>query len=276
MSQFLLSISLVILTTLPVYADDALFVIGDEPVKRVESSVEEQFHPTHYFSEALELLEQEQEAFLSNLKSLIYFKEKNTDGAGGFEPYNRSKHFGSWVSAEPGQSCKNTRAKILSSRSEVPVEMAPNGCTVRRGKWYDPYSNRYYTEASQIEIDHVVPLKNAYINGAHAWSKQKRCVYGNYLGNEFHLLAVQSSENSSKSDRTPERYVPPNRAYTCEYLKHWLQIKLYWRLTLTPSEKTRIVELLKENSCNLDEMTYSASEMAEQQARVRAGVTACR
>lgn len=275
MSQFLLNLSLVIFTTVPAFAEESFFVIGDEPARKFDASIQEQIHPISYFSEALEHLENEREWLARGIKSLVYFREKPAPGSGGYEPYNRKKHFGSWVKVDPNDRCLNTRAKILTLRSEVPVDYSSNGCVVQNGRWYDPYSNRVYTQASQVEIDHVVPLKNAYINGAHAWTKQKRCVYSNFMGNEFHLLAVESRENRSKSDRTPEGYIPPNREFTCQYLKHWLQIKLYWRLTLTPSEKNRIVELLKENQCSLEEMTYSEEEMREQQRKLAEGIIAC-
>ena len=138
------------------------------------------------------------------------------------------------------------------------------GCTVERGHWNDPYTARVHTRASDIQIDHLVALKNAYMTGAHEWDFKKRCLYANYMGNSFHLLSVNGKENLKKSDHSPASYVPPNRAYTCSFLKQWLSVKLIWSLRLTPQEKTAITTLVKKNGCETDEFRMSTTDLSAQ------------
>lgn len=274
MSQLTLKLTAVFAVLTPLLSQaETLYLVGDHPVRRSPSTLEATMEPFSVIERAFQDAVESESEFYETVKSLIFFKE--TQASGGYEPYNRKKHFGSWVVTDPDKKCFNTRALILAQTSEVEPEFASNGCTVRRGRWYDPYSDRVYTEASQLEIDHVVPLKNAYISGAYAWDQQKRCIYSNYVGNAFHLMAVESTENRRKSDRTPEKYIPPNRNFTCDYVKNWLKIKLYWRLTLTLGEKAEVEKILSENRCKLDDLTYSDQELAEQQAQMRAGIKAC-
>ena len=101
-------------------------------------------------------------------------------------PYKRDVQYGSWLKDDT--SCLNTRAKVLVRDSAHPVTFTPNGCNVTTGDWNDPYTGRLHTSANDIQIDHVVALKNAYMTGAHEWNFKKRCLYANFLGNNFHLL----------------------------------------------------------------------------------------
>ncbi len=179
------------------------------------------------------------------------------------EPYNRKKHFGAWISPQDGD-CRNTRALVLTRDSAVPVEMNSNGCTVASGFWRDPYSGRDFTQAADIQVDHVVPLKNAYISGADQWASKRRCLYANFLGNGFHLMPVLGSENMKKSDKTPAGYMPPDGAYACQYLANWLKIKLIWQLELSTSEKTAIENLAKQNQCSLAILSYSDRDLDAQ------------
>lgn len=177
----------------------------------------------------------------------------------GAVPYNRSRHFGSW--RRGSASCLNTRADVLIRDSQIPVKMRSSGCTVDSGLWTDPYGGRDYRRASDIEIDHFVPLKNAYINGAHKWTAAKRCVYTNFLGDAEHLLPVHSKENGKKSDRAPDGYMPPQRSYHCRYIANWLRIKFTWGLALSSSEKERIENIIRGENCSLQEFQISPSEL---------------
>lgn len=179
-------------------------------------------------------------------------------------PYNRDNHFGGWLRDEGEGSCLNVRAKVLIRDSEKPVTFSPSGCTVATGEWNDPYTARLHTKASDIQIDHVVALKNTYMTGAHEWDFPKRCLYANFMGNKFHLMSVNGPENMKKSDHSPAGYVPPNKRFTCEFLKRWLNIKLIWDLRITPQEGDTIQRLAKDNKCNTNMFKVSAQELAEQ------------
>lgn len=199
-----------------------------------------------------------------HIVSLIRFDKHQGPYGNPSEPYNRKKHFGSWVNDPRDETCHNTRAKVLIRDSLTPVDFNSSGCGVVSGKWTDPFGGRDYTRASDIQIDHFVPLKNAYISGGHKWNRVKRCLYANFLGNDYHLLAVYGKENATKSDRTPEGYMPPNPGYRCQYLVQWLKIKLAWSLGLTPPEKDTILQLAEDNRCDLNEFVMTAADLEGQ------------
>lgn len=165
--------------------------------------------------------------------------------------YDRLEMFGTWVNEDAPDDCLNTRAEVLI-RDAVPgsIELNPaNACQVRKGEWKDPYTGTVYRLASAVQIDHVVPLRNAYRSGAHAWSRERRCHYTNFLRQPQHLLAVSGHENMSKGDHGPEAYLPPNAAFTCEYLADWLTIKATWELSFTADEKSAIETEWKDSRC---------------------------
>lgn len=207
--------------------------------------------------------------------SLIEFIHHNEVYGDVSEPYKRDKHFGTWIRDPHDNSCYNTRAKVLIRDSSSKVTFARNGCTVASGNWEDPYTGREHTRASDVQIDHFVPLKNAYISGAYRWSSQRRCLYANYMGNNFHLLSVNGKENTTKSDRTPEGYMPPQRSYQCQYLVQWLKTKLIWSLGLTPPEKETVLNLVRENHCSISDFKYSEQELMGQRRFISENMDLC-
>jgi hypothetical protein len=166
--------------------------------------------------------------------------------------YNRIEMFGGWVNENAPDDCLNTRAEVLmrdaSSVDKVKFS-AQNPCQVSKGDWNDPYSGTTFKLAKAVQIDHVVPLKNAYKSGAYQWTKDRRCHYANFLRDETHLMAVSGHENMSKGDAGPERYLPPNEEYVCEYLHNWLRIKASWSLGFSAKEELAVLEALQTHQC---------------------------
>lgn len=190
-------------------------------------------------------------------------------------PYKRDVHFGGWLRDSTAGTCLNTRGKVLIRDSVSNVSYTPNGCTVDIGGWDDPYTARKHTNAKDIQIDHVVALKNAYMTGAHEWDFKKRCLYANYLGNSFHLLSVNGKENLKKSDSSPSGYVPPNKAFVCEFIKDWLYIKAIWSLRSTPKEQAAIMTIVNDNLCDPRGYIISASSLKTQRDFMEANADLC-
>ena len=152
------------------------------------------------------------------------------------EKYNRVRHFGTWVHDHDASECFDTRALVLIRDSQEDVTFsAGNPCKVNTGRWVDPYSGRELKLAREIEIDHVVALKNAYESGAWGWDYRHRCLYANFMGFESHLLAASSLENNRKSDKGPEGWMPLDSSFACQHLQNWLVLKLIWNLNMTPA-----------------------------------------
>jgi hypothetical protein len=178
--------------------------------------------------------------------------------------YIRKIHFGSWVKNSSDSNCYSTRAKVLIRDSKKSVTFKDNNCTVDSGEWLDPYSLETLTNAQDMQIDHMVPLKDAYISGAYKWTYQARCLYGNYLGYKAHLISAYGEENNQKGDQTPADYMPPNDAYKCQYLKDWLFVKGLWGLTMDTAEASAIKDLIQKHNCDTKKMTITDKEIAEQ------------
>ena len=192
------------------------------------------------------------------------------------EPYHRLKHFGRWINDPTDSECFDTRAKVLARESLVPVKYKDtNRCRVASGLWKDPYAGKTLSDARDIQIDHFVPLKDAYVSGGWKWSPIKRCLYSNFMSNDFHLAAVYGIENMIKGDSTPEEYVPSNKRFICEYLERWLKVKLIWNLNMTASEATGIKAEFQRNNCDLRGMKMSRKELNEQRAQILQQIPIC-
>lgn len=100
------------------------------------------------------------------------------------------------------------------------------------GVLIDPYTNTV-VHSSKVDIDHVVPLKEAWDSGAKDWTESKRIQFANDIGN---LLAVSATSNRSKSDKSPDKWMPQNKQFHCEYLKRYKNIKSQWNLSYDNKE----------------------------------------
>ncbi len=186
------------------------------------------------------------------------------------DPYKRTDHFGRWINDPTDDNCYNTRGVVLDRDSQIEVTVSPdNHCKVEKGLWIDPYTRKKIRNASEIQIDHVVSLKNAYISGAFKWDARTRCLYANYMGNDFHLLSVEGHENMSKGDRSPADYLPPLKEYRCSYLKIWLKIKTIWGLNMSDYEAQGIFDTMKEYNCSASMYRMSFRELREQRKIIK-------
>ena len=147
-----------------------------------------------------------------------------------------------WVD-EDGD-CQNARHEVLVHESLVDVKFKePNNCQVATGEWLDPFTGETITDATKLDVDHMVPLKNAHDSGGWAWDKDRKKAYANYMMYEDHLIAVTASANRKKGAKGPEDWKPSNEAYWCDYAKDWIEIKSQWKLTTTNAEWTALEEM---------------------------------
>lgn len=209
--------------------------------------------------------------------NLLKWNENPQDPPVPTERYNRLYHFGQWITLnqEP-QDCVDVRNRVLMRESKTPVEMrANNRCKVGTGSWFDPYTDITFNRSEEVQIDHYVPLKDTYLNGAWKWNFQARCVYANYMGYRDHLKPVNGNENMIKSDKSPDGYMPPNPAYRCEYLKTWLSVKLIWQLGLQRAEALAIKQLIAEENCDPADFKFSKAELLSQRAYIQKMLPIC-
>jgi hypothetical protein len=146
--------------------------------------------------------------------------------------YNR-KHWKHWSDVDG--DCMNTRHEILAAQADGAIKLSPDGCYVSTGLWDDPFSGKQLTRTSDLDVDHVIPLKWASDHGGHSWSKDKKEQFAN---DPINLLAVDDGLNQAKGAKGPDQWLPPNNAFRCEYVLIWhLVLQRYPELILLPEEK---------------------------------------
>lgn len=151
--------------------------------------------------------------------------------------YDR-KLFKHWIDANGNG--KNTRAEVLIAESLVSVRFSSTGKTVSTGKWVSLYDGETWTKASDVDIDHVVALAEAWRSGAWKWSAARRQAYANDLGVAWTLRAVTDNVNQEKSDDDPTYWLPPLESATCLYLTEWVAVKIRWKLSVDAEERQSI------------------------------------
>lgn len=149
--------------------------------------------------------------------------------------------FKHWVGA--GNGCDSRKAVIISEAIVKPKAEA--GCKLVGGEWLSIYDNVKVTEAGKLDVDHMVPLAEAWDSGASAFDAAKKEMYANDQTDPRHLIAVTGASNRSKSDQDPAEWMPTNKAYACEYLTNWVSIKVRWSLSVDKTEKAFIATNLK-------------------------------
>lgn len=141
--------------------------------------------------------------------------------------------FKHWKSSG-GNGC-DTRKEVLITESLTPVSVQ-SGCSISGGSWFSSFDGITTTDPSSFDVDHLVPLAEAWRSGAHGWDSATRERFANDLGYEMSLIAVSAGSNRSKGDRDPASWMPPNGGFKCEYVHSWVNVKLRWSLSVDDSE----------------------------------------
>jgi hypothetical protein len=179
----------------------------------------------------------------SVLASLSIFEEVNSG-------YDRT-YFQHWIDVD-SDGC-DTRSEVLQEESAVPVTMS-SGCTVATGQWTSRYDGQTWTNASDVDIDHMVPLAEAWASGAQAWSAEQRRDFANDMTLTVALEAVTDEVNQSKSDRDPAEWMPSMAGTACGYATDWVLVKYRWQLSIDPAEQAALSSIMSD-SCGAAAVT---------------------
>jgi hypothetical protein len=144
--------------------------------------------------------------------------------------YNRS-FFKLWIDADKN-GC-NTRAEVLISEAVVKPKIGKK-CVLTGGKWISPYDEKATTKAIQLDIDHVVPLAEAWRSGAWNWTPAQRQEFANDLTEPRALVAVSLSLNRTKGDKDVAQWLPAKGV--CSYVEAWITVKIKYALTADSKE----------------------------------------
>ena len=156
---------------------------------------------------------------------------------GSMDGYDRDK-FPHW--SDQGSGC-NTREAVLKRDGEG-VETGSD-CYPTKGTWTSPYDGAEWTKPGDMDIDHMVPLAQAWRSGAADWTQKQREEFANNL-DIAQLLAVTDNVNQEKSDQDPAKWMPPKADYHCTYARMWIWVKHTYKLTADKAEKDALTKAL--------------------------------
>lgn len=167
--------------------------------------------------------------------------------------YNREESFGTWIDADH-DGCRTRAEVLLEEALQAPEVTGRCTLTPGTGRWYSWYDDQYVNSPRDLDVDHVVPLAEAWDSGASAWSQERRAAYANDLSDPRHLEAVTQRSNRQKSDKDPAQWMPDPAVY-CRYTEYWVIAKSRYGLSVDTAEKSKLTELV--SGCPGTSLTYT-------------------
>ncbi|GAA3764644.1 HNH endonuclease family protein [Salinactinospora qingdaonensis] len=156
---------------------------------------------------------------------------------GSMSGYDRDL-FPHWSSQ--GNNCDTREVVLERDGSGV---TSGGDCYPDSGSWYSVYDATWTSEPSEVHIDHLVPLAEAWRSGADSWSTYQREQFANDLGNP-QLIAVSDNSNLSKSDSDPAEWQPTNTSVRCIYARQWIHVKYVYGLSVNYAEESALDGML--------------------------------
>jgi hypothetical protein len=195
---------------------------------------------------------------------LNYYNSTVNCYSGPTHSYSRG-YFGGWT--DPLNIGCDTRDKLLYSSAEnkdtlvYKIKKNKETCTPEKGEWKTYFDNKTATfdDSSDLEIDHTVPLKNAWLMGAYKWKPWQLETYANDM-TPGHLEVMEGNANSSKSSESIDQWNPRdhyekkksiivNDDVNCIYAANYAAVKHRWNLNLTDKEYKKLNDILLNNKC---------------------------
>ena len=143
--------------------------------------------------------------------------------------------------------CDSRNEILKRDLTQIVFKVGTKDCKVLSGVLQDPFSNKlltFTTAKSVVDIDHLVALSNAWQTGAAYFDKSIRTQIAN---DPINLLAVDAKLNRQKGDGDAATWLPPNKAFRCEYVSRQVEVKAKYSLWVTPPERDAIIRVL--NQC---------------------------
>ena len=140
--------------------------------------------------------------------------------------------------------CDARNDTLKRDLTNIIYKVGTRECKVIAGQLLDPFTGKVITFSATkvvIDIDHVVALSNAWQTGAAYFDKNKRTQIAN---DPLNLLAVDSKLNRQKSDGDAATWLPPRKAFRCEYVARQVAVKAKYGLWVTKPEKAAIGKIL--------------------------------
>lgn len=162
------------------------------------------------------------------------------------EPYERS-YFGRGLTKSGAANCSSTRTRVLLRDSKVKAHSSAS-CKAVIGKWKSQYDDVLIATSNhqELQVDHVVPVAEAWASGASKWTSEQRHDFFNDLVYPHSLIAVSAKSNDSKKDKQPSEWMPSNLRFQCVYIGYWIAVKYRWSLSVDSAERADLENRLKE------------------------------
>lgn len=158
--------------------------------------------------------------------------------------YKRALFGPAWKDTDKN-GCDQRNDTLRRDLTALTIKPGTHGCVVLSGTLADPYTGKPVEFVrggpSEVDIDHLVPLSDAWQKGAQAWSQEKRDALATDPAN---LAAASAGANRSKGDGDLATWLPPNRAYWCTYTARIVHVKATYGLWMTPAEHQRAAQIL--------------------------------
>lgn len=188
-------------------------------------------------------------ALVSGLYSAT-IKDSTDNGCGcpqAIEPehtYNRNEFGHGWKDFDHDGINTRNESLMLFNKSKTPTYNS-DSTTIKQGRWVCPYSGRMFSNPRSLDIDHVVPLYEAWVSGAYMWTYDERVKFANdYEGIE--LLPVRARDNRSKGGDDPANWMP--EVDSTLYLLRWVMIKYQNNLSMDSTESAYIIDYIKKHT----------------------------
>lgn len=160
-------------------------------------------------------------------------------------PYSR-KLYRHWT--DDDRDCQDTRQEsLITDAVGALTYLDKRKCRVFAGDWTDPYTGQSFDNPLYLDIDHVVPLKEAHESGAWAWDADARQAFANQLEPAGQLFAVQAAANRTKGAKDPAEWLPPNPDFRADYARAWIKTKRQWDLTADADELAALKAILADD-----------------------------
>ena len=184
-------------------------------------------------------------AAISIEDSITLLKTLEVKGRAPKSGYSRVQ-FPHWSDLDRN-GCDSRNEILKRDLTQIVFKVGTKDCKVLSGVLQDPFSNKlltFTTAKSVVDIDHLVALSNAWQTGAAYFDKGIRTQIAN---DPINLLAVDAKLNRQKGDGDAATWLPPNKAFRCEYVSRQVEVKAKYSLWVTPPERDAIIRVL--NQC---------------------------
>jgi uncharacterized protein DUF1524 len=156
--------------------------------------------------------------------------------------YSRERFGDGWASLDGCDTRDRILVRDLRAKS---FRSATARCVVLRGRLADPYTAATIAYvrggASEVDVDHVVALGDAWQKGAQRWPQRERVAFAN---DPLNLLAVDAAANRQKGDGDAATWLPRNKAFRCAYIARQVSVKLKYALAVTAPEREAMRRVL--------------------------------